>query len=133
MGGGRGGAKGNRVKSTYMISLLRARARPFPTELMTWHSTARWSTWDCPTTPPSLRWRAFGDGGDWTAEEITAKQRGCSSVRTAEAAMGTGPKLGRWNFRSCRLRRGYLSRYAITHREPANGTRSNTGYSRSSA
>src|SRR5260370_6312886 len=42
--------------------------------------TGRWSMWASPTTRPNLRWKASGDGGNWTGERAIRRRGDYSSV-----------------------------------------------------
>ena len=65
----RGGPRGNRRRSIPKISRVWPRARRFRMGSTTADRTGPWSTWESPMIRRNLRWKASGDGGNWTDEK----------------------------------------------------------------
>ena len=129
----RGGPRGSHRRSIPEISPAWRKARHFPMGFTTPGKIGRWSMWESAMTQPSLRWKASGAGGNWTGGQPTRRQDGSKSAPTLVAAMGTDYAPGRSTCKNSQTKSRSRSRSVITLRAPASGTRSSTGYFRSSA
>jgi hypothetical protein len=79
-----------------------------------------------------FEWKASGDGGKWTGEGATQRQGDYSSAQMLGGATEIAFAAGNSTCNRWRIRSGYRSRSVTILREPASGTRSSTGSSRSS-
>ena len=117
--------------STSMIFLIPRYRVPIPMGFMTWAATAVSLTALIMTPQPFLWLPSVGGCAPKPVGSIPRPNSCCSPPMVA-AAMGIACAYGKWNCKSWRMRRGWPSKSATSRPAPANGTRWNIAYSRSS-